>query len=70
MTAAYNLARIFGGTMLLTSGLIVMALIMEIAPGEKVCQHEWQYSGTDPRGSHKGEDAYRCTKCHETEYLT
>jgi hypothetical protein len=31
MTAAYNLARIFGGTMLLSSGLIVMALIMEIA---------------------------------------
>jgi hypothetical protein len=31
MTAAYNLARIFGGTLLLGSGLIVMALIMEIA---------------------------------------
>ena len=31
MTAAYNLARILGGTLLLTSGLIVMALIMEIA---------------------------------------
>jgi hypothetical protein len=31
MTAAYNLARIFGGAMLLSSGLIVMALIMEIA---------------------------------------
>jgi hypothetical protein len=30
-TAAYNLARIFGGTLLLSSGLIVMALIMEIA---------------------------------------
>jgi hypothetical protein len=27
-TAAYNLARIFGGTLLLGSGLIVMALIM------------------------------------------
>lgn len=38
--------------------------------GEKVCQHNWQYSGTDPHGSHKGEDAYRCTKCHETEYRT
>jgi hypothetical protein len=33
-------------------------------------RHEWQYSGTDPHGSHKGEDAYRCTKCHETEYRT
>ena len=31
MTAAYNLARIFGGVLLLSSGLIVMALIMEIA---------------------------------------
>jgi hypothetical protein len=31
MTAAYNLARIFGGTCLLASGLIVMALLMEIA---------------------------------------
>jgi hypothetical protein len=30
-TAAYNLARIFGGTLLLSSGLIVMALILEIA---------------------------------------
>jgi len=30
MTAAYNLARIFGGTMLLSSGLIVMALILEM----------------------------------------
>ena len=29
-TAAYNLARIFGGTLLLGSGLIVMALIMEM----------------------------------------
>jgi hypothetical protein len=30
MTAAYNLARIFGGTLLLSSGLIVMALLMEM----------------------------------------
>jgi hypothetical protein len=29
-TTLYNLARIFGGTCLLASGLIVMALIMEM----------------------------------------
>jgi hypothetical protein len=40
------------------------------APPMGECRHEWQYSGTDPHGSHKGEDAYRCTKCHETEYRT
>jgi len=32
MTAAYNLARIFGGTLLLTSGLLVWAgLVWSIA---------------------------------------
>ena len=40
------------------------------APPMGECRHEWQYSGTDPHGSHKGEDAYRCTKCHGTEYRT
>jgi hypothetical protein len=50
----------------------VRALIAAFAkaPPMGECQHVWQYSGTDPHGSHKGEDAYRCTKCHETEYRT
>jgi hypothetical protein len=31
-------------------------------------KHNWRYTGTDPRGSHKGEDCYRCTKCPARKY--
>lgn len=31
MTLAHNLARIFGGTCLLASGFVVLALLLEIA---------------------------------------
>lgn len=32
------------------------------------CQHDFRYVGTDYHGSHKGEDAYKCTKCPAREY--
>ena len=38
------------------------------ADGQKVCKHTWHYAGTDYHGSHKGDDAYRCSKCRMIEY--
>lgn len=32
------------------------------------CEHDWHYAGTDRGGSHKGEDAYKCSKCQTIEY--
>ena len=32
------------------------------------CEHDWQYNRTDYHGSHKGEDAEKCSKCGETRY--
>lgn len=34
------------------------------------CTHEWEYTGTDHHGTHKGEAAYRCQKCKAFEYRT
>jgi len=44
------------------------ALTQEKPDAEPSCEHEWRYTGTDYHGSHKGEDAYYCHKCGETEY--
>lgn len=32
------------------------------------CKHDYEYLGTDPHGSHKGEDYYKCRKCGATGY--
>lgn len=37
-------------------------------PEPGVCNHDWQYQGTDYHGSHKGEDSYSCSKCYAREY--
>lgn len=34
----------------------------------RACDHAWRYTGTDCRGSHKGEDHYLCTKCSAWKY--
>jgi len=41
---------------------------LETQKGERECEHDWHYNGTDRGGSHKGEDAYKCHKCGKREY--
>ena len=48
-----------------TAGRIWQAMLDAFEHGN---DHEWEYTGTDPHGSHKGERAYRCKKCKAFDY--
>lgn len=61
----------FEGYLALNRDLEGERAVLEQPNGSSIevgCSHDWEYTGYDRGGSHKGEDHYRCRKCGAGEY--